>query len=854
MKQGIKKYLSMVLAFVMVFSLVNIEGVRAEWTPVEDGGSCPANDTYVGTVTIGDVTTCYTAEEFEGAISGITGETEATVKVLGEYTLTSNLEIDGNITFMGGTIHQGENLDILVNGGGSLTVTGGTIDTEIYVFENGELFVNGGTLKLAIYVKGGTAVINGGEIGAIFSSLYEDSGEQKAYGGTVVVNGGEVNSIIANYITLEITGGTITEDVEVNFWGLNVEGATSLTTITGGTIQGSLKIGIGKVNINDGRIGTLYVKEKGEVIISGGTINNINNWSSIESITIPEDNKSVVLNANSATLTVGGTQQLTATVNPIVPSSVASVSWSSDNEAVATVVDGLITAVSAGNATIIAKYGEKTATCTVTVSKKTYSITINPISNGSVTVDGSISEASEGTVITLIVTPDENYELDTLNVKNESGNSIPVTEYKFAMPASKVTVEATFKEKAPIVIGQVTLPAADVASGTYTENKTVTLTTDTKDAKIYYTLDGSNPATSSDLYSKPIVLTGIEGQSKSYTLKAMAVKEGMINSIVAEYTYTINLPKEEIEPNPEPVKPIRPTKPNYKEEVVKNDDVTISGEFNGKVEIKEPSKDSDGYKDTVGKVDEKDTIIDEIEIKVPSHKGDVEISVDMNDKYNDKNVTVIYGNGKETNETVGKVVDGKLSFSIGDMTGNITVLVVEKHRELDLSAYADGLLPVYTNSRVTSISLTEQGFKLSGYAFVKDMSMDYINQHKLVREIVFVNEEDESTSKAYRQPVTATNKGSFLTSNHLLNPTGQIDYTYATYDVEVKYNEIMNYKKKMSVLEAGKYRIYIRVSDGKHAYLMPLKDLVLSDGSTLTLPSNMELVDEEERSIIFNQK
>ncbi len=63
------------------------------------------------------------------------------------------------------------------------------------------------------------------------------------------------------------------------------------------------------------------------------------------------------------------------------------------------------------------------------------------------------SSASQGSKVTITVIPDDGYELDTLTVKDSRGNSIKLTDegggkYTFIMPASKVTVEVTFKRTA----------------------------------------------------------------------------------------------------------------------------------------------------------------------------------------------------------------------------------------------------------------------------------------------------------------------------------------------------------------------------------------------------------------------
>ena len=84
---------------------------------------------------------------------------------------------------------------------------------------------------------------------------------------------------------------------------------------------------------------------------------------------------SVTLNKTSLALTEQETFQLSATVSPDNATD-KTVTWSSSNTAIATVSsNGLVTAVQEGSATITAKAGDKTATCTVTVSKKVIPVT-----------------------------------------------------------------------------------------------------------------------------------------------------------------------------------------------------------------------------------------------------------------------------------------------------------------------------------------------------------------------------------------------------------------------------------------------------------------------------------------------
>ncbi|WP_342978775.1 leucine-rich repeat protein [Bacteroides stercoris] len=76
----------------------------------------------------------------------------------------------------------------------------------------------------------------------------------------------------------------------------------------------------------------------------------------------------VTLSRTALTMTVGDTEKLTATVLP-EHAGYDGLVWSSNNTSVALVdVEGLVTAVSAGNATITATVGGKQATCEVTVA------------------------------------------------------------------------------------------------------------------------------------------------------------------------------------------------------------------------------------------------------------------------------------------------------------------------------------------------------------------------------------------------------------------------------------------------------------------------------------------------------
>lgn len=85
-------------------------------------------------------------------------------------------------------------------------------------------------------------------------------------------------------------------------------------------------------------------------------------------------------------------------------------------------------------------------------------------------------------------------------------------------------------------IGIVSTPVFSQLSGTYNQDISITITSSTVGAVIYYTLDESTPTTDSTEYSTSIL---ISGNGTIMTIKANAVKHGMHNSAEASAYYAI---------------------------------------------------------------------------------------------------------------------------------------------------------------------------------------------------------------------------------------------------------------------------------------------------------------------------
>ncbi len=98
---------------------------------------------------------------------------------------------------------------------------------------------------------------------------------------------------------------------------------------------------------------------------------------------------------------------------------------------------------------------------------------------------------------------------------------------------SGYTDSGIMSEDYVITLPQVATPTSSVAGGTYTSDQTITFSTDTDGASIYYTTDGSTPSAVSTLY------TGAMTVASSTTLKAVGIKSEYSNSSIVTETYTL---------------------------------------------------------------------------------------------------------------------------------------------------------------------------------------------------------------------------------------------------------------------------------------------------------------------------
>ena len=182
----------------------------------------------------------------------------------------------------------------------------------------------------------------------------------------------------------------------------------------------------------------------------------------------------ITLNENALSLNIGAQATLIATVQPGNATN-KDVVWQSDNPQVASVDNGKVTAVAAGNAKITATAGGKTATCEVTVKnpntvvpvtgvtltpkksaltlalgkKTTFGATVAPTN----ATDKKVTWSTSNSKIAAISKPDKNGKI-TVTAKKAGTATIKVTTANGKTASCKITVVSLNKTKLTLGKGE----------------------------------------------------------------------------------------------------------------------------------------------------------------------------------------------------------------------------------------------------------------------------------------------------------------------------------------------------------------------------------------------------------------
>ena len=213
------------------------------------------------------------------------------------------------------------------------------------------------------------------------------------------------------------------------------------------------------------------------------------------------DVSSINLDKTSASLKVGETVTLTATVKPDDATD-KTVTWSTSDASVATIADGVITAIKLGSATITAKAGDKKATCSITVEAtpvtsvtldktsaslkvgETVSLaaSVKPDDATDKTVTWSTSDASVATVSEGVVTA---VKLGSANITAKAGEKEATCAITVeATPVNFITLDKT---SASLKVGETVTLTATVKPDDATDK---TVTWSTSDASVATVSEG----------------------------------------------------------------------------------------------------------------------------------------------------------------------------------------------------------------------------------------------------------------------------------------------------------------------------------------------------------------------------
>mgnify|MGYP002672244470 CR=1 FL=1 len=204
--------------------------------------------------------------------------------------------------------------------------------------------------------------------------------------------------------------------------------------------------------------------------------------------------------------------------------------------------DGTLTVTYAFPATAKDKLTSITAPQAITVANGTAYDAMNLPATVNIVTEGNTASSAQVTWDT--TTPASgSYDPAVLTQQTVTLNGTVDCPDSIDANGTALTTTITITISAAGIVGA---PIANPTAGTYSENQSVALTSSTVGATIYYTTDGSEPTITGGVtggttaeYTAPIAVTGIEGQSITTTIKAIAVQNGMQDSSVETFTYTI---------------------------------------------------------------------------------------------------------------------------------------------------------------------------------------------------------------------------------------------------------------------------------------------------------------------------
>ena len=245
----------------------------------------------------------------------------------------------------------------------------------------------------------------------------------------------------------------------------------------------------------------------------------------------------------------GGTFSLDQDVALSVATAGATIHYTTDGSTPTELSPEYISAIAVaghGTVTTIKAMAVMTGMLDSDVTSETYTINYNQVSTPQFSIPGAVYATDQSVALT-DATSGAVIHYTTNGSTPTSGSPVYVGAISVAGHGTTMTIKAIATKgfmldstvasaTYTITYALVATPTFSVPAGTYNSDQTVALSTTTSGAVIHYTTDGSTPTSSSTTYSSAI---SVAGHGTSMTIKAIAVKNSMLDSAVASAAYTI---------------------------------------------------------------------------------------------------------------------------------------------------------------------------------------------------------------------------------------------------------------------------------------------------------------------------
>ena len=179
-------------------------------------------------------------------------------------------------------------------------------------------------------------------------------------------------------------------------------------------------------------------------------------------------------------------------------------------------------------------YNALTSTGTIPFEEADFTQAAIPIISNTDTIGGQQISISSTTSDSTIYYTTDGTDPTTSGTKAQYIAPFTITKTKsvraVAIKSGMVNSAEASKE---VVIAQVAAPVITPSEETFSGTVEVTMSSSTSDASIHYTTDGSEPTIATNLYIGAITLPA------TTTLKAVAIRSGMINSTIVSKQYTL---------------------------------------------------------------------------------------------------------------------------------------------------------------------------------------------------------------------------------------------------------------------------------------------------------------------------